>query len=108
MKLLDAQWLAIKSLMPNPKITSKGGRPRIDDRQVLNGILYVLLNGCQWADLPPTMGAYVTCWRRYREWQQDGTWEKIWLTLFPLLTRKQLLEWSMALWQGNFVPYKKT
>jgi transposase len=108
MKLNQTQWLAIEPILPAPKTTSKGGRPRIDNRQVLNGILYVLLNGCQWAELPPNLGAYVTCWRRYTEWSKDGTWEKIWLALFPLLEKKQILEWSMALWQGSFVPYKKT
>lgn len=108
MKLTQSQWLALEPLVDQPKKNSKGGRPRIDDRQVLNGILYVLLNGCQWADLPPNLGAYVTCWRRYNQWTKDGTWEKIWIALFPLLERKQLLEWSMSLWQGAFVPYKKS
>jgi hypothetical protein len=54
------------------------------------------------------MGAYVTCWRRYTQWIKDGTWEKIWLTLFPLLEKKQLLEWSMSLWNGHLIPIKKT
>lgn len=108
MRLTQSQWLALEPLLKSPPPPTKGGRPRVDNRQVLNGIFYVLLNNCQWADLPPNLGAYVTCWRRYTQWTKDGTWEKIWLTLFPLLTRKQLLEWSMALWQGSFIPYKKS
>ncbi len=107
MRLTQTQWQAIEPILPTVKTSKKGGRPRVDDRQTLNGIFYVLLNGCQWADLPSTFGAYVTCWRRYTAWVKDGTWDKIWATLFPLLDKKQLLEFSMALWSGSFIPYKK-
>jgi transposase len=108
MRLTQSQWQAIEPILPRSKASSRGGRPRINDRQIINGVFFVILNGCQWADLPPTMGAYVTCWRRYTQWVKDGTWEKIWLTLFPLLEKKQLLEWSMSLWNGHLIPTKKT
>lgn len=111
MRITDAQWNVIEpiiahstSLRVKPEI---GGRPRVDDRQVINGIIWVLLNGTQWSELPPTMGSHITCWRRYTEWVKKGTWDKIWVALFKTMERKQLLEWSMALWQGCFVPIKK-
>jgi len=49
-ELSDEEWELIKPLLP-PK--AKTGRPRADDRRVLNGILYVLTTGCRWMDMPP-------------------------------------------------------
>ncbi|WP_374711136.1 transposase [Roseiflexus sp.] len=59
------------------KKKSKRSRPRNDDRQTLNGILYVLKTGCAWADAPTDYGSDSTCWRRLNEWALDGAWERI-------------------------------
>jgi transposase len=48
-ELSDEEWELIKLLLPK----AKTGRPRADDRHVLNGILYVLTTGCRWMDMPP-------------------------------------------------------
>jgi transposase len=66
---LSDEWGVIKSLLP-PK--SKVGRPRADDRRILNGILYVLTSGCRWMDMPPEYGSYKTAWRRLKRWQDEG------------------------------------
>jgi transposase len=112
MRLTDDQWLQIEPILTSkkacPERSRRGGRPRSNDRQVVNGIVWVLLNGTQWADLPPSLGSYTTCWRRYSEWSKTSTWEKIWLILYQTMDQKQRLEWSLALWQGSFVPHFKT
>jgi transposase len=105
-EMSDYQWQAIAELFPEEKRT-KGGRPRVSDRQVLNGVLWVLKTGSQWAQLPQKYGAYVTVWRRFREWEDLGLWEKIWLRLLPTLERKEQLEWMLAFWDGKFVPGRK-
>ena len=107
MRLTDAQWLEIRPVLTQPTRSSQGGRPRTDDRQVINGILWILLNGTQWAEIPDSYGSYVTCWRRYSEWLKKGTWDKIWTVLVKIMDRKQQLEWSMALCDGTFLPVKK-
>ncbi|MEM2405737.1 MAG: transposase [Candidatus Methanomethylicia archaeon] len=48
-ELSDEEWELIRPLLP-PK--AKTGRPRINDRLVINGILYVLVTGCRWMDIP--------------------------------------------------------
>jgi transposase len=60
---------------------SRVGRPRADDRMVLNGILYVLTSGCRWCDMPVKYGSYKTAWRRLRRWEEMGVWESIFKTL---------------------------
>ena len=84
--LTDAQWTRIAPLIPPAK---PGGAPRrVDMREVLNGIFYVLATGCQWRalpkDLPPrsTVHDYLTLWA----W--DGTLRRLHHALF-VQTREQ-------------------
>lgn len=57
--LTDKQWQRIKPLLPKLAHT---GRPKVDDREVINGILYVLVTGCGWEYLPHDIAAsYQTC-----------------------------------------------
>jgi transposase len=53
----DGQWAFIQPLLPTPART---GRPRADDRRTVEGILYVLIMGCRWQDLPREYGAPTT------------------------------------------------
>ena len=81
--LSDEEWELIKPLL-SPK--AKTGRPRADDRRVLNSILYVLTTGCRWMDMPPKYGHYSTAFRRLKHWQTQGIWTRILKTLNPLNT----------------------
>ena len=71
----DAQWDRIVD-----KIKKQGsmGRPRVDDRRCFNAILFVLVTGCRWNDLPREYGHYSTAWRRLRQWCRDGTVLLLW------------------------------
>ena len=75
--------------------------------KVVEGILYVLRAGCRWKDLPNELGSPVTAWRRLKRWEEDGTWERLWLTLLSKLDEAQKLDWSKAFLDGSFIPAKK-
>jgi len=77
-ELSDYEWEVIKPLLPP---MSRVGRPRTDDRMVLNGILYVLTTGCRWMDMPLEYGSYKTAWRRLKKWQDEGVWYRIFRAL---------------------------
>lgn len=66
-----------------------GGRPRVSDRACLTGILFVLKTGTPWEYLPQEMncGCGMTCWRRLRDWETAGVWQKIWNLLLDELGR---------------------
>ncbi len=53
------------------------GRPRDEDRKIINGIIYVLTVGCRWDDMPKKYGDDSTANRRLNSWQQKGIWKKI-------------------------------
>lgn len=99
----DCQWEAIKDELPSQV---GRGRPRADDRRTLNGILYVLRNGCRWEDTPREYGSPVTCWRRFTRWQADGTWERVWQALWDELPSGERHIWAAALVECGRVPQK--
>lgn len=82
------------------------GRPRANDRKVVEDILYVLRAGC-WKDLPSEFGLPVTAWRRLKRWEEHGTWERLWLTLLARLDEAQKLDWGKAFLDASFIPAKK-
>jgi transposase len=101
--LTDAQWEAVRPLLPLPART---GRPRAHDRRTLEGILYVLRNGCRWHDLPPGYGDPVTCWRRFVRWQATGDWERIWSALLRTMDPVAQQVWALAFLDLRQVPTK--
>lgn len=73
-ELRDNQWEFIRPHIP-PKAHT--GRPREDDRTTINGILYVLLSGCRWMDMPPRYGSHKTFWERHKKCSGLGVWKAI-------------------------------
>src|ERR1700730_7561190 len=55
----------------------KPGKPRVDDRTVISGILHVLKTGCRWRDVPPAFGPPTTIYNRYNRWSQRRIWQRI-------------------------------
>lgn len=102
--LTDAQWAEIEPLLPAPAAT---GRPRAQDRRTLEGILYVLRNGCRWHDLPPTYGDPVTCWRRFVRWETSGVWEAIWAALLRTMDPLTRQTWALAILDHRHIPTKR-
>jgi transposase len=95
----DELWELIEPLIPKvPRRHRFPGRKRIDDRKALTGILFVLRTGIPWEYLPQEMGcgSGVTCWRRLREWQQAGVWQRLHELLLQKLHEADLIDWSRA------------
>ncbi len=102
--LTDGQWAFIRPLLPPPART---GRPRADDRRTIEGILYILITGCRWQDLPREYGAPTTVWRRLKQWGEEGIWERLWRAALAALDQQGKLDWSMAFLDGSFAPAKR-
>jgi transposase len=96
--LPDELWEIIEPILPRRCPSPKGGRPRLPDRAALTGILFVLKTGMAWEDLPAEMGcgSGMTCWRRLRDWQLDGTWKKIHAELLARLDDAGRIDWQRA------------
>jgi transposase len=106
----DRLWGLIEPLIPPPPVArGPGGRPRIDDRAALEGILFVLDTGCRWRDLPAQLGCGSghTAWRRLREWQDAGVWDRLHQLVLDELSEAAILDWSRACIDGVAVRSKR-
>ena len=86
-----------------------GGRPRVDDRAGLTGILVVLKSGLPRGMLPREMGggSGMTRRRRLKAWQEAGVWEELHRVLLDRLGRAGAIDWSRAAVDGATMPEKK-
>jgi transposase len=105
--LSDSQWLLIADLLADPPPSPLGGRPRVAPRLCLEGIIWVLVSGARWQDLPERHPSPSTCWRRLREWSDDGRFLAAWQKLLGRLDRLQGINWEEAIGDGSFVRAKK-
>ena len=83
-ELTEEQWNKIKDLIPR----SKMGRPRKDDRLMLNAMLWLARSGAGWEDLPERYGPWKTVYSRFCKWRDDGTF----LRIFEVLTQDSDME----------------
>ena len=102
----DEPWAVVEPLLPRQRPKPKGGRPRIDDRAALTGVLFVLKSGIPWEMLPQEMGcgSGMTCWRRLREWHEAGVWERLHEALLDRLGEADRVDWSRASLDSASVP----
>jgi putative transposase len=84
--MTDHQWQCINDVIPPAKT---GGRPRsLDMRQVVNAMLYIVVSGCQWRMLPKDYPKWQRVYHYFRQWRDDGTWQRIHDTLRAAVRRK--------------------
>lgn len=97
--LPDDLWELIEPLLPKRPPRPKGGRPPLDDRKALTGILFVLKTGIPWEYLPQEMGCGcgMTCWRRLKAWFLADIWETIHTTLLSQLRFLKKIDFSRFL-----------
>jgi transposase len=106
----DELWERIQSLLPvRPRRSRWPGRIPLDDRACLNGILFVLLTGISWVDLPQQLGygSGMTCWRRLRDWTTAGVWDQLHALLLAELHAAEQIDWSRAAADGSHVRAKR-
>jgi len=105
----DELWDSIAPLLPAPEPKPKGGRPRLDDRAALAGIIFVLKSGIPWHMLPRELGcgSGVTCWRRLRDWQEAGVWARLHRVLLDRLGAADKIDWERVSLDSASLPAKK-
>lgn len=108
MDLTNEQWEVIEDLIPRPPKRADGrGRPRINDRAILNGILWVMRTGAPWKDMPERYPSYQTCHRRFQAWIKASVFEEILKALAGDLKERGGLDLTECFIDGSFVIAKK-
>lgn len=70
--LSDAQMERLKPFLPKSH-----GKPRVDDRRVLSGIIFINRNGLRWRDAPKEYGPAKTLYNRWKRWSDNGVFARI-------------------------------
>jgi transposase len=71
--LTDFEWSVIEPLMPMDR---RGPKPK-NNRQIINGMFYILRTGSPWRDLPERYGPYTSVYNRFNRWRKAGIWDKL-------------------------------
>ena len=105
--LTDERWSKIEPLLPKEGRLIKRGRPPKGNREVLEGILWILRTGARWRDIPEPLPSGSTCRRRLLLWEEQDLWLDIWRAFLAELDATQKLDWDEAFIDGSFAPAKK-
>jgi transposase len=74
-ELSDKQWERVRDLLPGK--VGDPGRSGQDNRQFVNGVLWVLRSGARWHDLPERYGKWKSVHTRFSRWAKAGVWEQV-------------------------------
>jgi transposase len=74
-ELSPEQWRLIEQLLPGK--AGDPGRSGSDNRQFVNGVLWILRSGAHWHDLPERYGKWKTAHKRFSRWAKAGVWERV-------------------------------
>ena len=95
--LSDAQWERLQPLLPQQRHGkgTKGGRPSINHRQIINGILWILRTGSPLEALPGRYGKRSTVSTRYYRWIEQGIWDRIYDAVKAHADASGELDWEV-------------
>ncbi len=90
-ELSDGEWARLQPLLP----PHTAGKPRRDDRRIINGILWKLATGAPWRDLPERYGPWATVYTRFRRWTIAGVWDRIFAAVQRQADAAGQLDWAV-------------
>jgi transposase len=104
----DDLWAVVEPLLPPSRPAGTPGHPPVPNRVALSGILFVLKTGIPWEYFPQELGCCgMTLWRRLRDWQAAGVWDRLHRVLLDRLGEAGRIDWSRASADGARIPAKK-
>lgn len=105
--LTDEQWQRVAAHLPMHPPSPKGGRPRVEDRECLEGLLWLLRTGAAWQKVPVDLPSGSTCWRRLQEWAGEGVLSELHAILIAELGELGRLDLEPLLADATFIRAKK-
>ena len=107
--LSDLEWHLFADIFP-PEPTPRGrGMPHPPFRKVVNTLLYVLITGCRWSDLPrvPPWASKSAAHRGLQRWQADGTLAAMQARILGLAEEQGMIQWPYGAVDGAFSPWHR-
>ena len=102
-----SQWSKIEHLLPT-KARKTRGRPQKNNRQVIDGIIWILCTGSSWRDLPEEYGKWQTVFCRYNSYRKTGVFSKILQALQVELNSDKKIDWNLVCVDGTTIRAHKS
>src|SRR4051795_11168077 len=100
-ELTDQEWEALEPLLPPEK--PERGRPNVDHRRIINGILWRERTGAPWRDLPERYGPWSTVYSRFWRWREAGVWDRIFAAVQQQADEAGEVDWSVHFVDGSVI-----
>lgn len=100
-ELTHTQWEQLQALLPPQK--PKTGRPALEHRPLLNGILWLLRTGAPWRDLPERYGSWSTVASRFYRWCKAGIWQRLFEVVQQQADAEGKINWAIHYVDGTIV-----
>jgi transposase len=100
-ELTNTQWKRLQPLLAPQKPHT--GRPALDHRRILNGIVWMLRTGAPWRDVPKRSGCWSTVARRCYRWQKAGLWQRLFEAVQQQADAEGKINWDMHAVDGTIV-----
>ena len=104
----DKQWAWFEKILPVRERKVGRGRPPTPMRYIINSLLYILMTGCRWCDLPrgKPWSSKSVAHRALQKWSKEGTLEEIKAKVLGLAENQGQIDWSGASVDGSFSPWE--
>ena len=105
----DLEWRLFEDIFPPKPEKRDRGMPHSPFRYVLNTLLYILITGCRWCDVPKgeIWASKSSAHRWLKRWERDGTLESLQARILGIVEEKGLIDWSYGAVDGSFSPWKR-
>jgi len=105
----DEQWDAMKAYFPQRSENPGRGHPPTAPRRVVNSILYILITGSRWCDLPPQpqFAPRSTSHRWHVRWLKDATWSRFEQGMLSMAQLAQMIDWQASSIDASFSPRQR-
>ena len=98
-ELTETEWARLAPLLP-PR---KAGKPRKDDRLVINGLLWKSATGAPWRDLPERFGPWQSVYTRFRRRRRAGVWDRMLAAVQQQADAAGEIDWAVHFVDGTVI-----
>lgn len=104
----DVEWQLFADIFPSETAQRGRGMPRVSVRKALNSLLYILITGCRWCDIPrgKQWAAKSSAHRALKRWITSGTIDHLQSRILMLAQQSSLIEWRHGAVDGSFSPWQ--
>jgi transposase len=100
-ELSDQEWERLRPHLPPER--PETGRPNVEHRRIINGILWRERTGAPWRDLPERYGPWQTVYSRFRRWRLAGIWDRIFAAVQREADANGEVDWSVHFVDGSVI-----